>query len=289
MRLSVFFIVLLFPVLLIAQDATSFMIYNNQGKKVSVKKFFKELNKGDVILFGELHNNPICHWMQLKVAKSLLQKGELIIGAEMFESDQQEVLNQYLSREINQEAMDSAIRLWPNYATDYKPLVDFALINEIPFIATNTPQKHASFVYRNGLEELEKELTEEEKKHLAPLPIAYDPNLPGYHYMKTMMDSHDSQLSNNLPKAQAIKDATMAHFISEAYLSTVLTFLHINGDYHSKDYEGIYWYLKRLLGDSANIITISSVEQSNPMRFEEEHKGRADFIIVIDEDMTKSY
>jgi len=60
-------------------------------------------------------------------------------------------------------------------------------------------------VYKNGFEIVE-DLVEEEQQWIAPLPIPYDADLPGYKAMLGMVEGHDSE---NFPKAQAIKDATM--------------------------------------------------------------------------------
>ena len=62
-----------------------------------------------------------------------------------------------------------------------------------------------------------------------------------YTKLLRMMMGHSSA---NLPKAQAIKDATMAHFILKNYKKGH-TFIHYNGSFHSDYYEGILWYLKR--------------------------------------------
>jgi len=51
------------------------------------------------------------------------------------------------------------------------------------------------------------------------------------------MQSHGGE---NLPKAQALKDATMAFFISENYIFGKI-FIHFNGAYHSDNYEEILW------------------------------------------------
>ena len=118
-------------------------------------------------------------------------------------------LNNYLAGKIDEKALDTLARLWNNFKTDYKPLVDFAKDNKLKFIATNIPRKFASQVFKGGFEVLE-ELSDEEKNWIAPLPIAYDATLPGYVKMKEMMGGHGG---DNLPKAQAIKDATMAYFI----------------------------------------------------------------------------
>jgi uncharacterized iron-regulated protein len=131
----------------ISQDLTAFKIYNENGKAVKTKKLLKALSDAQIILFGEQHNNPICHWLQLEVSKSLLQNANIVFGAEMFEADNQVVLNQYLKDEINTAQFDSLMTLWPNYATDYAPLVALAKENKLPFIATNIPRKYARLVY----------------------------------------------------------------------------------------------------------------------------------------------
>ena len=269
----------------IAQSVEPFQLYNKKGKKINTNKFFRQIESGEIILFGELHNNPIAHWLQLKTTQKMHLKHPISIGAEMLEANNQKEVNAYVSGEISQKQLDTLASLWNNYKTDYKPLVDFAKENNLPFIATNVPRKFASHVYRNGLESLETELTDEEKTWVAPLPIAYDPNLPNYKAMLTMMSDHANP---NFPKAQAIKDATMAHFIYNEYQSNENQFIHYNGDFHSKDFEGIYWYLKRK-DETLNIITISTVEQSDVSKLNDEFVGQADFILVVDKEMTKTY
>jgi len=278
-------LVLVFGQYVNAQNVEPFQLYNKKGKKISTKKFFKQLESGEVILFGELHDNPIAHWMQLKTTQNMHSKHPVSLGAEMLEANQQKHLNDYLSGAISQKVLDSLATLWINYKTDYKPLIDFAKKNELTFTATNVPRKYASHVYRKGLESLEEDLTDEEKKCIAPLPIAYDPELPGYKSMLTMMSDHANP---NFPKAQAIKDATMAYFIYKEFELNNNQFIHFNGDYHSKNFEGIYWYLKRE-NEDLKIITISTVEQADVNKLEEEFKGQADFILVVDKEMTKTY
>lgn len=260
-----------------------YQIYTKSGKKVSYKKMVAEGVKHDVVLFGEHHNNSIIHWLELQFAKDLMQKKQLILGAEMIEADNQIQLNQYLKGEINQKAFDTLARLWNNHKTDYKPLVDFAKENAITFVATNVPRRFASKVFRGGFESLA-DLSVEEKSWIAPMPFPYDKNLPGYVQMVREMGEHGGE---NLPKAQAIKDATMAHFII-TNSNPNKTFVHYNGTYHSDNFEGIYYYLN-LQAPQLKVMTIATVEQNNINKFDIENLNRADFIIVVDTDMTKTY
>ncbi len=268
---------------LMAQQKPAYLLYNSKGRKVSYEKMIKQLVENDVVLFGEYHNNAIAHWLQLSVTKDCYSKKDLVLGAEMFEQDNQNALNNYLNGNLSAKGFDSSARLWKNYPTDYAPLVNFAKDNKIVFAATNIPRKYASLVAKGGFRALDT-LSAKEKSWMAPLPIAYDAALPGYKNMIAMMGGHGGE---NLPKAQAIKDATMAYFILANSKQGAL-FIHYNGSYHSENYEGIGWYLKQQR-PNIKIATITTVSQKDIKTLIAENKGKADYIICVDADMTNTY
>lgn len=275
---------LLFPAMqLHGQNKKAYTLFNASGKKVGYGKMIRKMAKSDIVLFGELHNNPVAHWLEYEVLESLHTLRPLVAGAEMFEADIQEAVDQYLSHAIDVKGLDTLARLWPNFKTDYAPLLDFARENGLKFVATNIPRRYANLVFKKDFGALDT-LTEKEKSWIAPLPIEYDPTLPGYAGMMQMMGPHTSE---TLPKAQAIKDATMAWFISQNYEPGKL-FLHYHGTYHSDNYEGILWYLSRRL-PSAKTVTLSTVTQADPRKLEKENHHRADFILCVDENMTNTY
>lgn len=283
MKTTRFFLFLLLPLFSFSQNKLSYQIFDKNGHSTSYKKIIKNALKSDIVLFGEYHDNSVAHWLELELAKDLFEKKTLLLGAEMLEADNQNQLNRYLKGEINQKQLDSTARLWPNYKTDYKPLVDFAKDINIPFVATNIPRRFASLVFKQDFIALEK-LSELEKSWIAPLPIAYDPTLSGYAEMLNMDSEH---ANDKMPKAQAIKDATMAYFILKNRTENSL-FLHYNGSYHSNNFQGIYWYLKHD-NPALKIVTIATVSQKDITKLEKEYLLTADFIIVIDEDVTKTY
>lgn len=276
-------ILLFATIICAAQDKKAYQIFDKKGKKTSYEKLLKAGEKAEVVLFGEYHDNSVVHWLQLEFTKDLAEKKPLVLGAEMLEADNQMQLDFYLKGEINQKQLDSSARLWKNYKTDYKPLVDFAKEKKFSFIATNVPRRYASLVFKKDLEALDS-LSAQEKSWIAPLPIEFDINLPGY---KSMMGMQGGHAGDKMPKAQAIKDATMAYFIHKNRKENS-TFVHYNGTYHSDNYEGINWYLKKLDAE-IKIITIATVEQKDITKLEAEHYNKADFILVIDEDVTKTY
>ncbi len=283
MKKITFCIFLFATIISVAQDKKAYQIFDKKGKKSSYEKVLKAAEKTDVVLFGEYHDNSVVHWLQLEFTKDLAQKKDLVLGAEMLEADNQKQLDQYLKGEINQKQLDSSARLWKNYKTDYKPLVDFAKEKKFSFIATNVPRRYASLVFKKDLVALDS-LSAQEKSWIAPLPIAFDINLPGY---KSMMGMQGGHAGDKMPKAQAIKDATMAYFINKNRKENSV-FIHYNGTYHSDNYEGINWYLKKL-DAGIKIVTIAMVEQKDISKLEAEHYNKADFILVIDEDVTRTH
>lgn len=287
-RYVTFFLVFMLMLHVTAQKKEAYQLYNADGKKKSYRKLLKEAKKADVILFGELHNNAIAHWLQYELTSDLASKRKIILGFEMLERDNQEVVNDYLHEKINQKAMDTLARLWNNYSTDYKPLVDFAKDKKIEVCACNIPRRYANKVFKGGFEALNN-LTKKEKKWIAPLPILYDADLPGYVAMTKMdhMMHMPEKMKQNMPKAQAIKDATMAYFILK-YLKKNHLLIHYNGAYHSNNYEGIYWYLKKAKPD-LKILTITTEEVASVQTFNKDFLNQADFIIQVDEHVTKTY
>ena len=270
-----------------AQDNKAYQLYTSNGVPVTYSEMVNKVQLADIVFFGELHNNPIAHWLQLELTQDLYSKSkeDLILSAEMFESDNQLLLDEYLTDVIPKSRFEAECRLWPNYQTDYKPLVEFAKENELKFIAANVPRRYANIVSKKGFDVLET-LSSEAKSLLPPLPIDYDPTVPCYREMLEMkgMPAH---VTENLPKAQALKDATMAHFIFKNY-KTGKQILHYDGAYHSNNHEGTVWYINQY-SPKVNVQVISTVEQADIYNLEEENLGLGDFILVIPENMTKSY
>ena len=266
-------------------DKNAYMIFDVKGKECHYSKMLEQAKDADVVLFGEQHDNPINHWLEQELTKDLYEakKDKLVLGAEMFEADDQIVVNEYLSGSITEKTFKDECKLWTNFPSDYKPLLDFAKKNKIPFIATNVPRRYANMVYTRGLEKLDS-IEPEARRWIAPLPIAYDKTLKCYQDIFTAAKGHGGE---NLPKSQAIKDATMAYFILKN-LSAGQTFIHYNGSYHSDNHTAIVWYLKQAR-PGIRIVTIGSTEQDSVDDLLKENEELGDFILVTPTSMSKSY
>jgi uncharacterized iron-regulated protein len=283
---KLFLFVFLFAIGAHAQDKPAYRIFTKDGKPSDFGSMMKVTAKADVVFFGELHDNAVVHWLELQVMKELFaQRGSVTLGMEMFEADNQHIIDEYLSGLIDEKLLLSEAKIWDNYKSDYRPLIEFAKENKQRVIATNIPRRYANIVFKKGIEQLDL-LPEEAKKWIAPLPIQIDLTLSGYKSMIEQMGSHGPAGSaENMAKSQAVKDATMAHFISKNQSSS---FLHVNGSYHSQNQEGILWYLRQA-DPKLKIIVLQTVEQKEMAALEDSNKGLADFIICIPADMTKTY
>lgn len=259
-----------------------FKIFNKDGKERDAEDILEDALESEIILFGELHNNPIAHYLQYKLLKEIhAEDSTITIGAEMFESDDQIVIDEFLNGKIRLKDLEKEAKIWNNFATDYRMFLEFADNKNLNFIATNIPRRYASLLAREGVESLVS-LPDDAKKYICPLPFEYDEELPGYKAMAGMGAGHGMP---HIAQSQAIKDATMAYFIHQNFKNR---FYHLNGAYHSNNYEAINWYLKKL-NPNYKILTISVVEQDDLEDLLEDNKGLADYIIVVDSDMPKSY
>jgi len=257
--ISILFILIVLVLTGFKNKKPAYLIYpSGKDKDIAWEKLLKAASEADVVFFGE-------------------------------EADDQIILDEYLNGLIKEKHFSKESKVWPNYDTDYAPLVNFAKDNSLNFIATNVPRRYANLVSRKGLESLDG-ISEAAKAWIAPLPIEVDMELPGYKKIAEMMagmHSKDPDSGKRIALAQAVKDATMGWFIS-SNLKEGNIMIHYNGSYHSNDHEGTVYYLKKYK-PGVKVLTITTVEQDDITLIEEDNKKLADFIVVVPSDMTKTY
>jgi uncharacterized iron-regulated protein len=273
-----------------AQNKMAYQLFSNDGQIADYDGMIKDLVISDMVFFGEYHNNPISHLMQLEMSKSFFKiKGRnLFFGAEMFESGNQLVLNEYLKGFYPDDKMTPEItQLWSNYQTDYKPLVDFAKENNLRFIATNIPRRYASMINKTGINAL-KELSPEALALIGPdLEKYFDPTAKAYAEMADNMGGHVPPNMINIQTAQASKDATMAYFSLKNFHQGDFLF-HFEGSYHSNYQQGIIWWINKIQ-PGLKIKSITTVMQSEWNEMTDNEKTTiANYIIVVADNMTQT-
>lgn len=273
---------------LVAQEKKAYTLFNSLGKEIDYGNLINEISKADIVFIGEIHNCAITHWLEYEITKSLYSKHkkDLSLGMEMLESDNQLIIDEYMSRTIAYDRFEAEARLWDNYYTDYSPSVLFAKENNIPLIATNIPRRYSAMVNKDGLESLNK-LSEQAKGYIAPLPIDFsfkEEDKESFMMMQLMSGKKNINYEY-LSQAQAIKDATMAWFIAKNFKGK---FIHFNGNFHSDSKGGIIPYLIKLK-PNLKIINICAIRQEEINKLDEENMGRGDYYICVPEDMSSSY
>ena len=273
-----------------AQNKPAYLLFNQEGHIADYSSMIQDLSNSDMVFFGEYHNNPISHWLQIEMAKSFYEiKGDtLFFGAEMFENGNQLVMNEYLAGFYPEKKMiPEMTQMWGNYKTDYKPIVEFAKENNLRFIASNIPRRYASMINKEGMDVLKK-LSPEARAMIGPdLEKYFDPTVKAYAEMASMMGGHVPDNMLNIQIAQAAKDATMAYFSLKYYTKGDLYF-HFDGSYHSNYNQGIIWWINKIQ-PGLNIKSITTVTRSEWDDMTAEEKATiSNYTIVVADNMTKT-
>lgn len=264
MRLAfVLFFLIYLPWAVQAQTpADSYKIYNVDRKmEIDIKALIRDLRNADVILFGEEHDDSTTHDLQFRVFEELhkIHKVNMLLSMEMFQTDTQLVLDEYLTGLIKESNLKKDGRLWKNYE-DYRPLIEYARENHVYVLAANAPDRYTNRVTYNGLESLDA-LSDQGKALLAPLPIDTLTGLYYDNFIKLMGDEgHESMANLKIYQTQNLWDATMAWHISQLLVNRPKGHvLHLNGRFHSDEKLGIYSQLAHYAPD-LNVVNISSFE-----------------------------
>ncbi len=272
-----------------AQDKAAYSVFSADGSRSDYGRMLKALSSADVVFIGETHNCPVAHWLEYEITRDLWKKAPdgLVIGAEMFETDNQLLVDEYVSGLISSDKFENEAKLWDNYYTDYYPLLSFAREKGLKFVATNVPRRYASYVKDHGLEALDS-LSDAAKALMAPLPVKFEASEAGeamFGFMQ-MISGREDGTRSFFAEAQALKDATMAWSIARNMSGK--RFIHYNGNFHSDFHGGIIPYLEDYC-PGKTVMTVCCVRQDDISSLDGENISRADFIICVPTDMTMTY
>ncbi|MEL6251355.1 MAG: ChaN family lipoprotein [Bacteroidota bacterium] len=254
------------------------------GQEISLEKLRDASSEFDVLFWGEEHDDSLGHILQDSLYHLLLNRYNTVaLSMEMFETDGQYILDEYLDGLITEEKFLSDARPWATYERAYRPLLERAKEGKQAVIAANAPRRYVSMVSRNGLGELEK-LSKTAKAYLPPLPI--------YTEDKDYKDRFDEIMSQSPhsydPKifhAQCTWDASMSFRIYKHWKKNKGELIfHLNGRFHTDYKLGTFHQLQRL-NKKLRIANISCFPVENFEKINwSEHADKADFIIVSKKD-----
>lgn len=251
------------------------------GAPSSLESLAMSSAAAEVVFFGEFHDDPGTHHLELALFEAMAREDtEVVLALEMFERDVQPVLDSYLAGQISEQEFLASSRPWPNYQTDYRPLLELARERGIPVLATNVPRRLAAQVARGGLDTLAALPAAERSLVASEIECPRDDYFDRF---STTMRGHPGlgeEMIVRFYEAQCIKDETMAESISrvlEARPQAVV--LHLNGSFHSDYHGGIPpRLLRRRPGTRVLTLTGVPVPDLAPESLERE-PGRADFLL----------
>jgi len=280
--------------LMLPISAQEYKIINTKtNKETELKEMAERLGDYDVIFFGEFHGNKILHSLELELLKMLNANNKnMIISLEMFERDVQPILDEYLSNEISEEKFLKNSRPWPNYETDYKPIIEFAKENTLPVVSANIPRRYANMISKQGLNALDS-LSVEEKEFITKKHIIFADEYKTL-FMQTMRSNMEH--SSKMPKgmmmnldliyaAQCIKDDTMAESILKFHrIPPRRKVIHFNGDFHSRKHLGTAQKIQ-VLEPMLKVAVITPLLCEDEFSWENEDLLEGEFLILLEEEI----
>jgi uncharacterized iron-regulated protein len=251
---------------------------------VNLETVFNSFADVDVVLVGEVHDDPVAHAIEYSIFKACIssyksnepsrknldseqQKRELILSFEMFEADIQTVVDEFVSGLISEADLLRDSRPWPNYQSDYQQLLLLSRHHNVQVLAANAPRRYVSLAGREGIEIASEKLANLENKtwnlppmHLLTASPAYRQKFLRYMSPKSAMTAIDLEegktcpyiglrMNDNMLDAQVLWDATMATNINDklkAHRSNNPLVLHVNGKFHSEEGLGVAEKLRQL-------------------------------------------
>jgi uncharacterized iron-regulated protein len=290
MKLFFSLIALFIPFLTAAQDVSKhYKVYDvKNGKITTIDAIVGDMNKANVLFFGEEHNDSIGHYLEAEIFKkmALTYPSKIALTMEMFHTDVQPVINEYLKGIITEKNFIKEARAWNNYK-DYRPMVELAKANGLDVIGGNAAARYSNAVTRSGLEILN-QLPKDSRAFFAPLPIDTATGRYQDKFIETL--GGHSMGGMKVYQTQNFWDATMAWSIATyAKKNKEKKIFQVNGRFHSDEKLGTLAKLKGYAPKLKiiNISCFSAEDFENPDW--SKYKALGDYVIVTDPKLKRTF
>jgi uncharacterized iron-regulated protein len=223
-------------------------VYDTKHKRFTdFESMLADLTSADIAFLGEQHDDPGTHRLETATLEGLARRrSNVVLALEMFERDVQPQLDRYLAGTLAEKDFVASSRPWPRYATDYRPMVEFAKAWKWPVIAGNIPRKYASMIARGSLTTLD--TLSPANRAFAAKQFSCEHDEYWDRFAKEMgdMSGHGPEAAKQSPEekaaalekiyqSQCAKDETMGESIAMAYnaVPPQALVVHVNGSFHS--------------------------------------------------------
>ena len=270
-------------------DMTSFALVRTDAGKtapkvVSVDQAADVLAGYDVVFIGEAHRNPGNHFAEMALFRALYARApNLTLSMEQLERDVQPVLDDYLAGKMGESPYLDKIRPWANYASSYRPLVEFAKEHHLPVIAADTPQDVITCVGERGAKFLDTLKGSQRAWAAADLHLEDGANRKKYLGFANSDPGHGGEQAVRGYEAQVTRDDTMAESIFlHIQKNPGRKVVHMTGYFHV---EGFLGTVERLQARAPNlkiaVVMPSEVEGSKPATLSADDVKGGNFILLI--------
>ena len=256
-------------------------VYDTRQKRFSdFEVMLADLARADAVFLGEQHDDPNTHRLELAVVEGLTRRGvTVVLAMEMFERDVQQTLNQYLAGAITEEQFLKDARPWPRYATDYRPLIEFAKAHTLRVVASNAPRPIASDISKTGLSVVD---GLGDRRGFVARELQCPASGDYFDRFKDAMGEHEGA-NPNFYYAQCVKDETMGESVAAAFDSATgsrVTIVHVNGAFHSDFGEGTAASaMRRMPGRRVAVVSLMPVDDLDDVQPDEDDLKRADYLV----------
>ena len=271
-----------------------YRIYRGDGTPATLDEVLAASKAATVTFLGEPHDDPVAHYLEEQILRRTWDS-RLALSLEMFERDVQYVVDEYLAGLISEANLIASARAWKNYATDYRPLVEFAKEKGMEVIAANAPRRYVDRVSHLGAASLD-QISPEGRRFLPPLPYAMASDDYKSRFVRSMKEhrsphgSHSPESAVRSLEAQSLWDASMAYSIAEFLTAHPDSrVLQVNGSFHTAQHLGIVEQLQRYRPHTAVLVVTMISATSFPAFDAASMSGEGDFVIVTDPTVPRSF
>lgn len=205
------------------------------GSAITLTQALDKVQDADIVLVGELHTHPALHLLETEFLAGLQLRAQgdgraLVLSMEQFSRGSQPTLDAYLAGRIGEAKLIRDSDAWPNYVSDYRPLVEFAKSQRLTVLAANAPKPLISCIGQEGAAWLDKLPATRRSQLARELTLEDDP-----YRRKFMASMHHGDADTNSRRfaAQTGWDDTMAETMVD-YLRAHpgRRIMHIAGNFH---------------------------------------------------------
>jgi len=257
-------------------------VFDTRQKTFSdFESMLADLARADAVFVGEQHDDANTHRLELAIVEGLTRRGvSVVVALEMFERDVQSQVEGYAAGRITEEQFLKDSRPWPRYASDYRPLIEFAKAHHLPIVASNVPRRIASDVSKNGMPAIEKLGSDD--RAFAAREVQCPTSGDYYQRFGEAMGGHEGA-NANFYFAQCVKDETMGESVATAFQKNAtgrVTIVHVNGAFHSDFGEGTADSARRRMpGRRIAVVSMLPVDDLDTTKPDDDDFKRADYLV----------